>query len=140
MKAYSVDLRGRIVQFVRNGHTKAEAARHFEVSWRTVLRYCKAEREEGRLAPKPRPGRKQKFPSERLLQEVRAHPSATLEEHARALGVSHVAVWLRLGRLGITLKKTPALRREGRAGQVVLPQVARGPGRDARVFSRRERR
>jgi transposase len=103
MKAYSIDLRERVVRFVGDGNTKAEATRRFSVSWRTVLRWCKAG--SGNLAPKPRPGRRKAFADESLRQEVRQSPSATLERHARALGVSHVAVWKRLRQLGITLKK-----------------------------------
>jgi len=112
MKAYSVDLRERIVRFIKKGHSKAEAARHFNVCWRTVLRYCKAD-QAGHLAPKPHPGRKKAFTSERLRHEVAARPSATLREYAQALGVSHNAVWKRMRLLAITLKKTRAVPRAG---------------------------
>jgi len=126
MKAYSVDLRERIVKFVQAGNSKAEAARRFNVCWRTARRYCKAVR-EGRLAPKPRPGRKRKFTSGLLQAEVAANPSATLREHAKALGVCQSAVWKRLRQLNITLKKnscaTPSATRSsggssaGRSGR-----------------------
>jgi transposase len=88
---------------VGDGNSKAEAARRFGVSWRTALRWCKAG--PGNLAPKPRLGRRKAFADESLRREVRHSPSATLKRHAKALGVSHVAVWNRLRQLGITLKK-----------------------------------
>jgi transposase len=103
MKAYSIDLRERVVRFVLSGNSKAEASRRFNVSWRTVLRWCQA----GlcNLAPKPRLGRKKAFADDALRREVKDNPSATLKRHAKTLGVSHVAIWRRLRLLGITLKK-----------------------------------
>jgi len=105
MKAYSLDLRERIVRFVEQGHSKAEAARFFNVCWRTVLRYCQKQEDGESLAPKPRPGRKKKFTDDALQQEVKAFPSATLKDYAKTLKASHVAVWKRLGKLKITRKK-----------------------------------
>jgi len=104
MKAYSVELRERIVGFVEKGGSKVDAAAHFKVGRRTVYRYLHASR-SGNLAPKPQPGRKKTFDDESLRREVKTRPSATLKEHGKALGVSHSAVWTRLRRLAITLKK-----------------------------------
>ena len=103
MKAYSIDLRERVVRFVGDGNSKAEASRRFKVSWRTVLRWCKAGL--GNLAPKPQGGSEKKLADDALLRAVRDKPSATLKRHAKALGVSHVAVWRRLRQMGVTLKK-----------------------------------
>jgi DNA-binding Lrp family transcriptional regulator len=36
---------------------------------------------------------------------VKTRPSATLKEHGKVLGVSPTAVWKRLRRMSITLKK-----------------------------------
>jgi transposase len=104
MTPYSIDLRSRIVEFVNAGHSKTDAAVHFKVSWKTVYRYCKAAK-RGSLEPKPQGGSAKRFDDERLRKEVRDKPSATLKNHAKALGVSHVAVWRRLRQLTITLKK-----------------------------------
>ena len=104
MKAYPVELREKVVDFVKKGGKKVDAAEHFGIGRQTVYRYLAAER-AGSLAPKPRPGRKKTFSDERLRQEVKARPSATLKGHAKALGVSDVAVWRRLRQLDITLKK-----------------------------------
>jgi len=100
-----MDLRRRVVGFVGEGNSKADAARRFDVSWKTVCRYVKADR-GGDLAPKPHGGgRTKKFGDEGLRQMVREKPSATLKAHGKALGVSHNAIWKRLRRLEITLKK-----------------------------------
>ena len=104
MKAYSIDLRERIVRFVGEGHTKTEASRHFKTCWKTVARYCGAAK-GGSLAPKPQGGSRKRFTDDALRLAVKGKPSATLKRHAKALGVSHVAVWARLRELAITLKK-----------------------------------
>jgi putative transposase len=104
MKAYPVELRERIVAFVEKGGRKTDAARLFGVGRDTVYRFVGAAR-RGSLAPKPQGGSAKRFTSERLRQQVRACPSATLEAHGRVLGVSHSAVWKRLRQLAITLKK-----------------------------------
>jgi transposase len=108
MKAYSMDLRERIVEFVGQGNSKAEASRLFNTCWKTVARYCKAA-ENGDLTPKPQGGSAKRFADETLRNAVRDSPSATLKKHAKALGVTHVAVWRRLRQLAITLKKTPEI-------------------------------
>ena len=108
MKAYSLDLRTRIVEFIQSGGTKTDAARRFKVVRQTVHRYLNAQK-KGCLAPKPQPGRKKTFKDETLRKAVKKHPDATLAEHGKSLGVTHAAVWKRLRQLALTLKKSRAL-------------------------------
>jgi transposase len=49
MKAYSIDLRKKIVQSVRKGVAKSETARRFDVNRSTVQRYIKPLDEERAL-------------------------------------------------------------------------------------------
>jgi transposase len=56
MKAYSEDLRLRIVAAVDGGMPRSEAARVFGVGRATVKRYLALRRETGGLAPRPRHG------------------------------------------------------------------------------------
>ena len=55
-KAYSLDLRTRVVRFVEAGHSRHEAARHFAVSVAFVVKLVAAFRTTGSLAPKPEGG------------------------------------------------------------------------------------
>ncbi len=86
MKAYSEDLRRRVVAAVDDGMPRAEVARLFRVAAPTIKRWLRRRRETGSLAVSPRPG----LPSIKmaalragLLPQLEAHPDATLEEHAR---------------------------------------------------------
>ena len=104
MKPYPLALRARIIGFVNEGGTKAEAARRYKVSRMTVHRYVGAGK-EGRLAPRAQGGSRKRFADEALRRDVEARPSATLKERAEAFRVHHSAIGKRLRLLGVTLKK-----------------------------------
>ena len=54
MRTYSIDLRERIVAARARGYSAAEVARVFQISKRSVERYCKLQATTGSLQPKPR--------------------------------------------------------------------------------------
>jgi transposase len=110
MKAYALELRERIICFVQEGGKKTEAARRFKVGRDTVYRYLNAAK-ENRLAPQPRKGYWKKLNPEKLRKDVARHPDATLMTYKERFGVSHVAIWKTLRKLGITLKKSRTLHR-----------------------------
>ena len=63
MKAYSMDLRRKILEALSTGTPKAQVARSFGVGLSTVKRYAgRAERGEG-LAPRKSPGKRRKVDS-----------------------------------------------------------------------------
>jgi transposase len=114
MNAYSEDLRNKIVEALRRGMTKSEAARAFSVSRSSVKRYAKLVEEGRPLAPKKRPGSKPKMDerARRLLEaDVQERPSATLSERREYLRevagvlVSDSTVSRMLRRLGWSRKK-----------------------------------
>ncbi len=86
MKAYSDDLRQRILRAVDQGHRQAEIAAAFQVSLATIKRYLKQRRDTGHVSAKPIPGRppKQRAALEAALPEqLAAHRDVTLAEHCR---------------------------------------------------------
>src|SRR5437763_14170538 len=83
MKAYSQDLRLRILQTVDEGKTQAQAASLLKVSETTVKRYVRQRREEGHVQPRPIPGRppSKRAPLEaKLPPQLEILPNATLRE------------------------------------------------------------
>lgn len=88
MKAYSQDLRQRVLGAIDAGHTQAQVAELFAVSVTTIKRYLNQRRETGHVLPKAIPGRPAKKAA--LLQaylpaQLEAHPDATRQEHVRLL-------------------------------------------------------
>lgn len=114
MKAYSQDLRQRVVRAVDEGRTRAEIAQLFCVSLATIKRYLKQRRESGHLIPKAIPGRPAKKGGALqvgLGTQLVAHPDMTLDEHCRLWEMEHgqrvsTATMSRaITRLGWTRKK-----------------------------------
>ena len=55
-RAYSADMRERVIARVEGGASRREAAEHYEVSASTAVIWVKCFRETGRCAAKPRGG------------------------------------------------------------------------------------
>lgn len=88
MKAYSEDLRTKILEAIDRGMPKSEAARAFGVSRSSVKRYAAARREGRPLVPRKHPGSKPKLDrrARKLLEaDVKERPAITLKGRCRFL-------------------------------------------------------
>jgi transposase len=116
MRAYSMDLRERVVAAVDRGTPRKEIVRTLGVSEPTIRRYLRLRRETGSVAPKPPP--KRPFSLGQSVEHTRAlwkqleeHDDATLEKHCQlweikqGAKVSISTMSRAIGRLGWTLKK-----------------------------------
>jgi transposase len=126
-RAYSADMRTRVVARVESGASRREAAEHYEVSPSTAVIWVKCFRETGRCAAKPRGGSTSPLEEhgEFLLALIDAQPDLTLDEVVAVMRRSKVAgsrtaVWRFFQRHKITFKKSAARRGAGARG--------RGPG------------
>ena len=84
-KAYSLDLRERVVGFVEDGHSRRAAAAHFKVSVSFVVNLVKTVRTRGSFEPKPSGGRRHaKLEPHRsfLLAQVAEKADITMPELA----------------------------------------------------------
>jgi transposase len=117
MKAYSIDLRRRVVATydAREG-TQEQIAARFAVSTSWVRKILRQRRVTGSIDPKPHGGGHtpafDDAAEAKLRQAVRDDSDATLEELGRLAGVACgvSAVHRALDRLGITRKKSPGGR------------------------------
>jgi transposase len=88
MKAYSEDLRKKIVSAIERGMPKAQAARLFDVSLSSVKRYSRTARRGEPLTPKKSPGRPRKADEKAralLEQDVKERPAAPIGQRRRFL-------------------------------------------------------
>jgi transposase len=119
MRTYSIDLRERIVAARERGHSAAEVARLFQLSKRSVERYCKLQATTGSVQPKQRGGyRRSRLEKhdETLRRWIAAQPDLTLAElqqrlaRQRKVSLGLTALWHRLNHLGLSYKKNAARR------------------------------
>ena len=92
MKAYSIDLRERVIGSLKKGRQQTWVARELGIGLGTVKRYIKLEQSTGRLEPKRQQREQPKIRDEDLaaLQaQVDRHPDATIEEHIEEWISSH---------------------------------------------------
>lgn len=114
-KAYSRDMRERVIAEVEGGASRREAAEEFEISPSTAIIWVKCFRETGRCAAKPRGGSVSPLEkhAEFLLGLIEERPDLTLDEVVLAMrkhkvSGSRTAVWRFFQRHKITFKKKPA--------------------------------
>ncbi len=122
MRAYSVDLREKIVASVKKGVPKSETARRFGVDRATVKRYCRQLDERGTLEPRKAPGKAPKLDEKAmklLLEDLEERPWATHAQRAQFLfatagmRVSEATLYRAVGRLRRSRKKDPQLPQNG---------------------------
>lgn len=92
MKAYSTDLRERVVLAAKQGMLQVEIAKVFAISLSTIKRYLKQWRESDTLEPKPIPGRPSKklaLVQQDLEQMLSEAPDVTLEQHCQTWEQKH---------------------------------------------------
>ncbi|HLW02709.1 MAG TPA: helix-turn-helix domain-containing protein [Ktedonobacterales bacterium] len=114
MRAYSTDLRQRVLQAVDQGIPREQIVAVLQVSRSTIKRYGRQRRETGTMSAKPIPGRPAKHGDALdadLPAQLAAHDKATLEQHCQVWHASHgvrvsIATMSRaIARLGWTRKK-----------------------------------
>jgi len=99
---YSIDLRERVVGFVRSGGSKAEACRRFSVSRQTVYNWLLS----NDLSPRPHGRRQRKLDWDALSRHVREYPDLLLRERAAHFGVHISSIAYALRQMRVTHKKS----------------------------------
>ncbi len=114
MKAYSLDLREKVLRAVDQGYPRTEIVKLLGVSLATIKRYLKQRRETGKVAPRPIPGqppRKLAPLQAGLVAQLQAHDDVRLEDHCRlweqthGVRVSTATMSRAIKRLGWTRRK-----------------------------------
>ena len=129
MKAYSIDVRERVVAAVQKGRSKQDVAETFGVGLASVKRWVARRQQdpEDDLAPRTPPGQAPSIGPQHVLAltaQLDAHPAASAEEHAglwnKAQGTS-LSQWT----LGRAIRKLGWTRKKGRWAP---PSETRVPG------------
>jgi transposase len=119
-KAYSCDLRERVIAAVERGASRREAAEEFDVSVASAVKWLQRWGGERSAAPRPRGGSVsplEEFASD-ILGLIAEQPDLTLLEtitelRKRRIKTSRSSLWRFFDRHNITVKKKPASGRTG---------------------------
>jgi transposase len=135
-RAYSTDLRRRVIEAVETGASRREAAELFGIDPSSAIRWLQCWNDTGRCAPKPHRG--SVSPLEEFAEEILAllaeQPDLTLEETVVELGrrrilTSKSAVSRFFQRHEITFKKKESASR----GTAASGRGQRSPALDSRA-------
>jgi transposase len=124
-RAYSLDLRERVVAAVAAGESCRKVAATFRVSVASVVKWSQRFRATGSAAARPMGGqRPYALAGERewLLSRLAEKPDVTLrallaELAGRGIVVSYYAVWNFFEHEGVSFKKKPSRQRAGSSGR-----------------------
>jgi transposase len=127
-RAYSADMRARVIGRVESGASRREAAEHYDVSASTAVIWVKCFRETGRCAAKPRGGSISPLEehAEFLLALIEQQADLTLDEviavmRKHRIAGSRTAVWRFFQRHKISFKKSLARGGAGACGRGASP-------------------
>jgi transposase len=114
MRAYSLDLRQRVLAALARGMSRQQVVVTFDVSLATLKRWLTLQRTAAPLTPKTSPGRRRTISVEHqpaLWAQLETDPDATLAQHTQRWNTTHgMALSSRtlsraIARLGWTRKK-----------------------------------
>ena len=107
-RQYSIDLKERVIEYIKLGNDQKTSAKIFMVSKSSVSRWWIRYKKEGIIEPKARLGSKGKIDPNQLKIYVENNEDKTLAEIARVFKASICSVYRRLKKLGFSYKKKPS--------------------------------
>lgn len=105
---YSLDLRERVIAYIKAGNDQKTTSKIFKISTSSVNRWWLRYQKENVIGPKPRLGSKGKINLQELKAYVEANEDKTLSEMSKLFKVSICAIYKRLKKLGFSYKKKPS--------------------------------
>ena len=105
---YSVDLRKKVISFLKIGNSQKEAARVFEISPTTVNKWHVRYKKEGHFLPRKRIGARVGIDKDKFIEYVLQNPNAKAADIGKIfeLSASGARYWLK--ELGFGYKKKPS--------------------------------
>lgn len=108
-KAYSVDLRMRVLDYLKRKDDKKAASDLFNVGIATIYRWIRQQKEKGHVEPHYREFVYKKLDYISLEEYAKVHPDYFLLEIAKHFSVTEQAIFYALKKLKITRKKESPL-------------------------------
>jgi transposase len=122
--AYSIDYRKRVIEYLDEGHTQAQAQEVFKVGSSTIKGWKKLLSETGMLKKRELSRKARVFEADKLQAYIEEHPQALLKDIAKHFGGSTSGAADALERGKITLKKRrqPIVKETKKNGRSSTPK------------------
>ena len=112
MNAYSIDLRERVISYVKSGGSQMSASKIFSVGERTIRRWLALERETKSLKPRPHGGGyPAKIDLAALKEYINSNSDKTLAELGEKFSVSATSIWYALKKMNYVYEKNSFIQR-----------------------------
>jgi transposase len=106
-KAYSVDLRNKVIAFLEKTPDTQKASQIFQIGTATIYRWVSQKKKKGTLEPKRRAYAYKRIDDQKLIKYVEDNPDHFLFEIGKHFNLTPQAIFYALRRLKITRKKKP---------------------------------
>ena len=105
-KAYSVDLRKKVIDLINDGKSKVFISKVLKISTKTIYNWIQKYKETNTLEPSTKNNKRPSIVDlERLEKYIIKNPSKTLKQIGKEFNCSYVAIFKRLKQLGYSFKK-----------------------------------
>ncbi len=105
---YSLDLRKKVINHIKQGHSQLEASLLFKLHKNTVNRWWVRYHKEGTLSARARPGFKSKVDHAAMAEYVISNSNVKLYELGKIYKITASQASRILGKLGFSYKKKPS--------------------------------
>ena len=105
MRSYNIDLRAKVINFLKKGNTQKLATKIFELNAATVSRWWLRYKSEGHFKTRQIGGSKGKVNADDLKNMINKNGNITLKKIAEVFKVSIAAISKKLKQLGYSYKK-----------------------------------
>ncbi|HJK86949.1 MAG TPA: IS630 transposase-related protein [Candidatus Megaira endosymbiont of Nemacystus decipiens] len=101
----SLDLRKRVIEYIKQGSSYSSASRKFEISDSSAHRWYKRYKETGKYEAKPFPGSKGRIEKREFTSYVDKHPNATLAQIGTHFKMTARSIHCYMKKYGYSYKK-----------------------------------
>jgi transposase len=102
---YSLDLRKKVINYIKLGNTQKAAASYYELGLNTVNRWYMRYRKEGHYNPRKREGKQGRMCEKALEEFLSKNPNALLKEIGKFFGMTAEGALYWMKKLGYSYKK-----------------------------------
>ena len=105
MPTYSLDLREKVIIFIKQGNSQKLSTQVFNLNKATVNRWWLRYKKEGHVNPKKNLGSKSKIDKSQLIKYVKSNGNCRLSDLGLLFNVRGVSIYYCLKELGFSYKK-----------------------------------